>query len=296
MKKNTASQRWIVFAFDRTDSTPKTGDAANISAKIALDGAAAAATDDVAPTELEDGFYGFDLTQAETNADELWLTPESSTTDIQVVAVPGVIYPEDNATATDLATVDTVVDGIQTDLSNGTDGLGALKTLIDTVDTVADGIKAVTDVLPDSGALSSLATAAALTTVDTVVDGIQTDLSNGTDGLGALKTLIDAVDTVVDSILADTGTDGVVLSSATCNKITDHAWRRSYADIRASSDGDTVTGRSGLGMLAALVNKTSAVTNPGSLEIFHEDDATVFITKTITSDAGAAPITALDTV
>tara|TARA_Y100000310_G_scaffold338130_1_gene426935 strand:+ start:291 stop:1097 length:807 start_codon:yes stop_codon:yes gene_type:complete len=268
MKKNTASQRWVVFAFDRTDSTPKTGDAAQISAKIALDGAAAAATNDVAPTELEDGFYEFDLTQAETNADELWLTPESSTSDIQVIGVPGVIYPEDNATATDLATVDTVV----------------------------DGIKAVTDVLPDSGALSSLATAAALTTVDTVVDGIQTDLDNGTDGLGALKTLIDAVDTVVDSILADTGTDGVVLSSATCNKITDHAWRRSYADIRASSDGDTVTGRSGLGMLAALVNKTSAVTNPGSLEIFHEDDATVFITKTITSDAGAAPITALDTV
>jgi len=32
-----------------------------------------------------------------------------------------------------------------------------------------------------------------ITTVDTVVDGIQTDLSNGTDGLGALKAAIDAV-------------------------------------------------------------------------------------------------------
>ena len=47
---------------------------------------------------------------------------------------------------------------------------------------------------------SGLATASALTTVDneiatidTVVDGIQTDLSNGVDGLGALKTLIDAL-------------------------------------------------------------------------------------------------------
>lgn len=44
------------------------------------------------------------------------------------------------------------------------------------------------------------ATAAALATVDTVVDGIQTDLSNGTDGLGALKTLIDAVQTAVDAL------------------------------------------------------------------------------------------------
>lgn len=39
-----------------------------------------------------------------------------------------------------------------------------------------------------------------VTTVDTVVDGIQTDLSNGTDGLGALKALIDTIDSVVDAI------------------------------------------------------------------------------------------------
>ena len=32
MQKNVASQRWIVFAFDTTDSTPKTGDAAQITA------------------------------------------------------------------------------------------------------------------------------------------------------------------------------------------------------------------------------------------------------------------------
>lgn len=51
---------------------------------------------------------------------------------------------------------------------------------------------------------AALATAANLATVDTVVDGIQADLSNGTDGLGALKSLIDAVDAVVELILADT--------------------------------------------------------------------------------------------
>lgn len=110
----------------------------------------------------------------------------------------------DLATAANLATVDTVVDGIQADLSNGTDGLGALKSLIDTVDTVVDAIKVVTDALPNSGALTDLATASALATVDTVVDGIQTDLSNGTDGLGALKALIDTVDTVADAVKAKT--------------------------------------------------------------------------------------------
>lgn len=60
----------------------------------------------------------------------------------------------------DGANLPAVTDGIQTDLSNGTDGLGALKTLIDTVNT---------------------------------------DLSNGTDGLSALKTLIDAVKSAIDT-------------------------------------------------------------------------------------------------
>lgn len=52
--------------------------------------------------------------------------------------------------------------------------------------------------------LTSLASAANLATVDTVVDGIQTDLDNATDGLGALKILIDAVKTDTAAILIDT--------------------------------------------------------------------------------------------
>jgi len=56
--------------------------------------------------------------------------------DAKVVAVDGKIV-----------TVDTVVDGIQTDLSNTTDGLGALKALIDILDTAADAIKVKTDQL-----------------------------------------------------------------------------------------------------------------------------------------------------
>src|SRR5690606_1205221 len=44
------------------------------------------------PTELSDGFYAFDLLQAETNANHLLLIPESSTSDVQVVAVPGAVF------------------------------------------------------------------------------------------------------------------------------------------------------------------------------------------------------------
>ena len=84
----------------------------------------------------------------------------------------------DLANATDgLGALKTLIDTVNTALSNGTDGLGALKTLIDTVNTdLSNG----TDGL---GALKTL------------IDTVNTDLSNSIDGLGALKTLIDAIQT-----------------------------------------------------------------------------------------------------
>lgn len=57
-------------------------------------------------------------------------------------------------------------------------------------------------------AVSTLATAAALATVDTVVDGIKAVTDNLPDG-GALTT----IDANVDAILNDTGTSGVVVAS-----------------------------------------------------------------------------------
>lgn len=110
------------------------------------------------------------------------------------------IRVEIDSNSTQLAAIVADTNELQTDWANG----GRLDLLI-------DAIKNVTDQLPDSGALTSLATAANLSTVDTVVDGIQTDLSNATDGLGALKSLIDTltgnvatVDTVVDAVKAIT--------------------------------------------------------------------------------------------
>jgi hypothetical protein len=92
MQKNVAGQKWIVFAFDLTDNTPKTGDAANITANLRLDGGAANAVDDTNPTELEDGYYVFDISQAESNANMIVICPSSTTSNIQVIGVPGAIW------------------------------------------------------------------------------------------------------------------------------------------------------------------------------------------------------------
>lgn len=95
MEKNTAG-KWIVFAYGlpdhASDGQPITGDAANITANIRIDGGAANAVDDTNPTELEDGYYVFDITAAEANGDLLSIHPASSTANVQVIGVPGAVW------------------------------------------------------------------------------------------------------------------------------------------------------------------------------------------------------------
>ncbi|WP_437225038.1 hypothetical protein SH661x_000431 [Planctomicrobium sp. SH661] len=86
--KNVASQKWRVFAINTETGTPVTGDAANISATIRKGNGSPVATNDVHPNELAAGYYDFDLTQAETNANRLDLIPVSSTPNVFVIPLP----------------------------------------------------------------------------------------------------------------------------------------------------------------------------------------------------------------
>lgn len=151
------------------------------------------------------------------------------------------VRTEIDSNSTQLTAIVGDTNELQTDLTNGgrldlildeltTQG-DTNETKIDTIDTVADGIKAVTDVLPDSGALTSLATSASLATVDGVVDAIlvdtnelQTDLTDGgrldsiLDELTAQgdtnESKIDIIDVIADAILVDTATSIPALISA----------------------------------------------------------------------------------
>lgn len=93
MEKNIAG-KWVVFAFDVTTNLPKTGDAANITANLRIDGGIANAIDDTNPTELEDGYYIFDITATESNGDNIVICPASVTANIQVIGVPGALWTE----------------------------------------------------------------------------------------------------------------------------------------------------------------------------------------------------------
>jgi hypothetical protein len=86
--KNTADQKWRVFAFTTATQAPLEGAAATITATIVKNHGSPVATNDVNPTEDVDGggYYWFDLTQEETNADHLALSPVCSTAGVIVLA------------------------------------------------------------------------------------------------------------------------------------------------------------------------------------------------------------------
>ncbi|MCC6798317.1 MAG: hypothetical protein IT366_24605 [Candidatus Hydrogenedentes bacterium] len=93
IEKNVAGQKLFILAVDSA-GIEKTGDAANITARISLDGGTPTQTNDVNPTEIDatyqKGLYYFDLTQAETNARVLTLSADSSTAG--VVIRPVIVY------------------------------------------------------------------------------------------------------------------------------------------------------------------------------------------------------------
>lgn len=82
--KNVASQKVIVFCYNKLTGNAGTGRAATITANISKDAAAPAATNDVNPTEIGGGLYAFDLTQAETNADLIALYAADSDSNYQL--------------------------------------------------------------------------------------------------------------------------------------------------------------------------------------------------------------------
>jgi len=108
----------------------------------------------------------------------------ADTNELQLANIPAtlaLILADTNELQTDdiPTTLATIAAYIDTEIST-------ILTNLAIVDTVVDGI------------------ATSVSTVDTVVDGIQTDLDNGIDGLGALKALINTLDTVTDAVKAKT--------------------------------------------------------------------------------------------
>jgi hypothetical protein len=82
--KNQAGQGVYLFAYDTGAGGPKSGDAANITGNVSLDGAANGALATTHPTEIGAGIYWQPLAQAETNANALALAWSSTSSGVQI--------------------------------------------------------------------------------------------------------------------------------------------------------------------------------------------------------------------
>lgn len=86
----------MVFAFDTTNNTAKTGDAANITCYVTKDYGTVTVLADTSATEMDatnaKGYYLFDAAQGETNGDCLMISAKSTTANISVIGAPAVIY------------------------------------------------------------------------------------------------------------------------------------------------------------------------------------------------------------
>lgn len=96
---------------------------------------------------------------------------------------------------------------------------------------------------------------------------------------------IAAAKAVVDAILLDTGTDGVVLSTAQKESVADVLLNR---NIDGGGNGTRTVEEA----LSFLRNKWTLVGN--TLTVYETDDATPLWTGTVTKDAAADPVTASD--
>lgn len=194
MFKNVASQKIQLFAFDITTGAPKTGDAANLTAYVSKDHGSVTVLGDTSAAEMDatnaPGVYLFDLTQTETNADELTFTAKSSTANVSIT-------PRFISTTPPNFTLQSID-------SNGR---------VDVI-KIAGTTQTAGDIFARLGAPAGASMSADIAAVK--ADTAATLIDTAEIGLTALATQssVDTIDANVDAILLDTGTDGVVVASA----------------------------------------------------------------------------------
>lgn len=190
----------------------------------------------------------------------------------------------DTQVGTDIDAILTDTNELQTDLTDG----GRLDLLI-------DAIKAVTDALPDSGALTTIASN--ITAILTDTGELQTDWTDG----GRLDLLVDAIKAVTDAlpdggalttiasnvaaILADTGTDGVVVATATAQAIADEVLKRGVTNVEDTAATGSLT--------EVILTILNASISGSTLTSHKEADDSTFNTRTVTTDAAAEPVTGI---
>ncbi len=234
--------------YDATDKTlAKTGLTLTVTASKA---GAAFASISPTVTEISSGWYKVALTSSHTDTlGELIIRATASGADdgekpCQVVperATAAALNVVDDFIDTEVAAIKAKTDNLPSDPADASDIAASFSTVNSTLTTIAGyidtevgAIKAKTDNLPSDPAdasdiassfstvNSTLATIAGyldteVAAIKAKTDNLPTDPADASDiaaAFASLDTKVDTIDSNVDSILADTGTDGVVVNAA----------------------------------------------------------------------------------
>ena len=99
----------------------------------------------------------------------------------------------------------------------------------------------------------------------------------------AIRAEIDSNSTQLAAILADTGTDGVVIATATAQAIADEILKRDAENVEDAASNNSLAELIMAALNSAISGTTWTIKKPS-------DDST-FNTRTVTTDSGADPIT-----
>lgn len=124
-----------------------------------------------------------------------------------------------------------------------------------------------------------------------------TATETNTDGPLAVRASASGADVFRDVYYVETTSTAAVSVTITATQyrqIADHVLRRTLANARASSDGDTVSQRSLLGALALLVNRRGYDAVNDELDVYQENDSTVFYSVPATTSGTAVNIIELN--
>jgi len=312
MKKNTAGQVVIAELVSSSDGSSVTSGTTNVY--VLGDGGTQSAGSGTV-THEGNGCWSYAPTQAETNYDHIAFTFVNSSA-ISVTVQVYTTYPQTGDNYARLgspagASIAADISSIKTD--TGTTIPATLTTIegkVDTVDTVADAI------LDDTGTSGVVVAASSksgysISGTITTLDALNTSLSS-THGAGSwataagfstltasdirtavglasanLDTQLSTIDTVVDSILDDTGTSGVVVASAS---------KTGYTLAAAGLDSITVetglNGRQALSIIASAISGVLAGAATTTVTIAAAGvPATNRITATVDADGNRSAVT-----
>lgn len=238
MQKNVASQKVIVYAYNKLTGAAVTSDSGNFAKVVSKDGAALGGGGG-SFTELSLGYYVYAPTTAETNCDLFLLVTTSSTANVVIDDV--VIYTRvDDSIETKLDTVDGIVDNILVDTGTTLDAaIAAVKVNVDAI-------------LVDT----SMTLDGKINTIDTIVDSILVDTGTTLDGK------IDVIDAIVDSILLDT--NGLYDGTGVDGKTIVQALRIIAAAVSGRVSGAGTGTETFLGMDEATTRLTVSVDSDGN--------------------------------